>query len=171
MSVRAAHIRHAAAAFCMLALSPLLMPAVGQSVEQSFRDGLRAFEAGEYATALRHWVPLAQKGEAAAQFNLGRMYEKGQGVPQDYEEAVRWYRLAAKQGYADPQINLGVMYALGQGVRQDWVTAYMWARVGQANGASGELAGLIREQLTDEQVSEGLLRRNACVRSGYRDCD
>lgn len=88
MSTRAKHIRHAATAFCMLALSPLLMPAAGQSVERSFRDGTRAYEAGDYATALRHWVPLAQKGEATAQFNLGKMYENGQGLPQDYEKAL-----------------------------------------------------------------------------------
>ena len=171
MSTRAKHIRQAATAFCMLALSPLLMPAAGQSVERSFRDGARAYEAGDYATALRHWVPLAQKGEATAQYNLGKMYENGQGLPQDYEEAAGWYWLAAKQGYADAQINLGIMYALGQGVREDLVTAFMWARIAKANGASGDLAGLIGEQLTNEQFREGLDRRNACLRSSYRDCD
>ena len=45
-----------------------------------------------------------------AQFNLGVMYEKGRGVPQDDAEAVKWYRLAAEQGNAYAQINLGAMY-------------------------------------------------------------
>ena len=43
---------------------------------------------------------LAEQGDALAQFNLGRMYATGEGVPQDDAAAVRWYRLAADQGIA-----------------------------------------------------------------------
>ena len=50
-----------------------------------------------------------------AQFNLGFMYDEGQGVPQDYAEALKWYRLAAAQGFAKAQFLLGVMYAKGRG--------------------------------------------------------
>ena len=52
----------------------------------------------------------AEQGDAEAQFNLGLMYEQGQGIPQDYAEALRWYRLAAGQGYAAAQSVLGTMY-------------------------------------------------------------
>ena len=45
----------------------------------------------------------ADRGDAAAQINLGFMYETGAGVPQDEREAVRWYRLAADQGLAEAQ--------------------------------------------------------------------
>jgi len=48
------------------------------------------------------------------------MYDKGQGVPQDYKEAVRLYRLSAEQGIAQAQYNLGLMYDKGQGVPQDY---------------------------------------------------
>jgi TPR repeat protein len=58
----------------------------------------------------------AEKGDAKAQFNLGKIYFHGQGVPQDYAEAVRWYRKAADQGYANAQYALGFMYHKGQGV-------------------------------------------------------
>ena len=50
-----------------------------------------------------NWYRLAADRDATAQFNLGDMYEFGQGVPQDYEEAVNWYRLAADQGNATAQ--------------------------------------------------------------------
>ena len=40
----------------------------------------------------------AEKGNASAQFSLGFMYEKGQGVPQDYVQAYMWFDLAAAQG-------------------------------------------------------------------------
>ena len=40
----------------------------------------------------------AEKRNASAQFSLGFMYEKGQGVPQDYVQAYMWFNLAAAQG-------------------------------------------------------------------------
>ena len=68
----------------------------------------------------------AEGGDAIAQFNLGAMYDNGQGVPQDVAEALKWYRLAADQGQADAQFNLGVMYYNGQGVPKDLIEAYAW---------------------------------------------
>ena len=62
---------------------------------QDFSKGYDAYQAGDYATALQEWTPLAADGDADAQNNLGLMYGNGQGVPQDGTEAVRWYRLAA----------------------------------------------------------------------------
>jgi len=64
----------------------------------SYQEGLDAYERGDYETALKEWRPLAKQGDADAQYSLGVMYHKGQGVPQDYQEAVRWFRLAAEQG-------------------------------------------------------------------------
>ncbi len=75
-----------------------------------FRKGLDAYNGGDYATALRTWRPLAEAGNARAQYNLGLMYDNGQGVTQDYPEAVRWYRLAAARGHPSAQFNLGVIY-------------------------------------------------------------
>lgn len=67
----------------------------------------------------RENLQAAEQGNAAAQYNLGAMYYKGQGVRRDDAEAVRWYRQAAEQGLAQAQNNLGVMYAERRGVRQD----------------------------------------------------
>lgn len=68
----------------------------------------------------------AKLGYAPAQFILGLMYAKGQGVPQDYAETVKWWRKAAEQGDVDAQFNLGCMYNRGQGVPQDYVEAAKW---------------------------------------------
>ena len=76
----------------------------------------------------------AESGDAEAQNNLGVMYYKGLGVPEDYAEAVKWYRLAADQGYADAQCNLGVMYDNGQGVPQDYAEAVKWTRLAADQG-------------------------------------
>ncbi|MEP6933430.1 MAG: SEL1-like repeat protein [Nitrospirota bacterium] len=77
----------------------------------------------------------AEQGDAASQFNLGLMYDTGEGVTQDYQEAVRWYRLAAAQGHANAQFNLAVMYAHGYGVVQDYQEAI---RLYQALAEQGE---------------------------------
>jgi hypothetical protein len=90
----------------------------------------------------------AEQGDAVSQFNLGLMYDSGQGVTQDYQEAVRWYRLAAAQGYADAQFNLAVMYANGYGVAQDYQEAI---RLYQALAAQGE---------ADAQTKLGLMHAN-----------
>ena len=98
----------------------------------------------------------AENGEVAAQFNLGHMYDNGQGVLQDYKQAVKWYRLAADQGHADAQYNLGIMYAQGQGVPQDYVQAHMWSNLAAANG-TGQAKGLrdvAAGLMTGEQIAE-----------------
>ena len=94
--------------------------------EQQLQQGLEATKRGEYQTAFKLWLPLAEQGEASAQFNLGMMYDNGQGVKQDDVEAVKWYRQAAEQGYAKAQYNLGVKYYQGEGVRQDKGQAKEW---------------------------------------------
>jgi TPR repeat protein len=88
--------------------------------EKGFEEGMAAYTRGDYATALKKWRPLAEAGDATAQYNLGVMYAEGRGVPQDDEEAAKWFRLAAEQGNAGAQNNLGVMYANGHGVPRDY---------------------------------------------------
>ncbi len=96
--------------------------------------GVAAYKLGAYATAFREWHPLAKQGNAKAQYNLGLMYRKGQGVPQDDAEAVGWWRKAAEQGNAGAQNNLGFMYSNGLGVTQDYAEAMGWWRKAAEQG-------------------------------------
>jgi TPR repeat protein len=66
-----------------------------------FEDAAAAYRQGDYTRALRIIRPMARKGYARAQFKLGLIYVRGNGVPQDYGEALRWYRKAAEQGNED----------------------------------------------------------------------
>ena len=102
-----------------------------------FQKGLTAAQSGDFATALREWTPFAEQGDASAQFNLGLMYRRGEGVPQDNKTAVKWYRLAAEQGNADAQFNLGNAYNNGTGVLQDYKTAVKWYRLSAEQGNAG----------------------------------
>jgi TPR repeat protein len=121
----------AALAVLVLSLSLAAPVAAGP-----FEDGVAAYEREDYATALRLLRPLAEQGEASAQFNLGFMYDLGQGVPQDYAEAVKWYRKAADQGNAAAQYNLGLMYDNGHGVPQDYAEAVKWYRKAAERGVA-----------------------------------
>ncbi len=75
--------------FLAVALTPIA------AVSGPFEDGLDAYNVGDYVTAWWLWRPLAGQGDAAAQYGLGVMYERGQGVRQDYVQAHMWYSLAA----------------------------------------------------------------------------
>ena len=68
-----------------------------QNVWGGYREGLNAYRRGDYSTALKEFKLLAEKGNAAAQLELGRMYEDGKGVIKSVEKAARWYRRAATQ--------------------------------------------------------------------------
>jgi hypothetical protein len=89
-------------------------------------DGLAAYDRGDYTAALGAWLPLAERGDMDAQFNLGAMYQAGRGVRQDYPEAVRWYRKSAERGNAAAQFRLGDMYQQGLGLPQDDDEAFAW---------------------------------------------
>jgi hypothetical protein len=82
----------------------------------------------------------AERGEADAQSELGRMFFTGHGVPRNSAEAVKWLRKAADQGYAKAQTQLGFMYFIGDGVPKDGAEAARWYRKaadqGNADGQS-----------------------------------
>ena len=105
-------------------------------------------------------VKKAEQGDADAQGQLGWMYYKGLGVPQDYQEAVRWFRAAAEQGEAKAQFNLGLMYYQGEGVLEDFVQAHMWANLaasqlkGDDRKNSAELRDQLAQLMTREQIAE-----------------
>jgi hypothetical protein len=104
----------------------------------SFRGGQQAYLVGDYAVALENFLPLARRGNAAAQYYLGRMHHEGRGLPEDNRRAFEWARKAAEQG--DAEALLGVLYAQGQGVPKDDAEAALWfhnaAHRGNASGQS-----------------------------------
>ena len=120
-----------------------------------FKTGMDAYHRGDYAAALREWRPLAERWEGEeAQFNVGLLYENGQGVPQDYVQARQWYSNAAAQGYAAAQSKLGQLYELGHGVPKDVVQAQKWYILGAAGGdkLGAELRDALAKQMTPAQI-------------------
>ena len=99
----------------------------------SLEDVPTAYGRGDYATALLI-RQFAEHGNAIAQYNLGVMHDKGQGVPQDDAEAMKWYRLAANQGHARAQHTIGKIYDEGRGVKQNFAEAIKWYRLAADQG-------------------------------------
>ena len=61
-------------------------------------DADAALKRRDYASALRLIRPLAEQGDANAQYNFGVFYDNGLGVPQDKVRAYMWFNLSAAQG-------------------------------------------------------------------------
>ena len=99
-----------------------------------FEDALKACDRGDHKTEYLLIKPLADQGDATAQYHLGVMYDDGHGVPQDYNKAMRWYGKAADKGNAEAQCNLGSMYVKGHGVPQDYNKASMWYEMAASKG-------------------------------------
>ena len=133
---------------------------------------MRAYNSGDYATALREWRPLAEQGNADAQCKLGFRYLKGEDVVQDYKEALKWYRLAAEQGDADAQFSLGLMYGTGNGVIQDNVMAHMWFNIGASGGSTNAAKNrdIVAKLMTAEDISKAQQLARECVAKNYKGC-
>ena len=76
--------------------------------------------------AMEWYVKDAKQGYALAQGAIGRLYHKGQGVPQDTIKAVQWFTKAADTGYATAQYTAGILYNHGQGIPVDNTMATQW---------------------------------------------
>lgn len=92
----------------LLAL-PLSALALAAPALADVKDGVDAWDAGDYQKAVAEWRPLAVAGDPDAQFNLGQAYKLGRGVPADLGQAEVWYRRAAKQGHLQAEDNLGLI--------------------------------------------------------------
>ena len=71
-------------------------------------------------------LPKAEAGDAEAQFDVGNMYEKGNGVAKDEAKAFEWYAKAAKQNHDKAAFEVGFAYLRGAGVSKDYDKAMTW---------------------------------------------
>lgn len=86
--------------------------------------------------AVKYLTQAAQKGQAVAQYRLGTLYERGQGVPADGAQAAHWYEMAANQGNRKAMHNLAVAYAGGVGGKKNMAEAARWFAKAAALGLS-----------------------------------
>jgi TPR repeat protein len=113
----------------------------------------------------------AQSGDAAAQVELGRAYEDGQGVPQDDGLAVEWFRKAADQGNAGAENSLGVMYSQGKGVPRDKQEAVRWYKRAARQGLPEGLYNVAISYFNGEGAGEDLALAYAWMEMARRKGD
>jgi TPR repeat protein len=138
----------------VLALATLVQGCGDADVQ--FSRGLQAYDLGDHAKAMSYWVPLAETGHPRAQYSLGILYFKGEGVEQDYDRAFSYFQSAADAGAFGAPLSLCVMYANGFGVEADPIEAYKWARIADnnKNGEAPQWRATLQRQLTAEQIKE-----------------
>lgn len=118
---------------------------------------------GQAAKALPLYLQLAAQGNADAQFHVGLIHAKGQGIPKDDKQAVDWFRKAAEQGHREAQTKLGYMYATGKGVAQSYISAIDWCYKAAKQGdvTAQYNLGLMYEQ------GQGVAQDNSLAISWY----
>lgn len=150
--------------FVVALFAALLLFAGGQADAQSLGHGISAFQRQDYMTASRVFIPLAERGNVAAQSYLGFLFETGRGVPQNYTEAAMWYRRAAEQGDSRAQYSLGLLYDRGQGVPQDIVEASKWLNLSTAASpprvreSRARIRDAVTTKMTRGEIAQARLR-------------
>jgi len=164
-----------------LALSLLLGSGV-LAAATDYDKGYSAWFRGDHKAALEEFVPLAEQGNAKAQFYLGYMYDKGQGLLENHAKALEWITKSAVQGNGRSQNYLGLMYEKGRGVSRDITKAYMWLNLADYNNsihASGNKIRLTKgesifkmpfEAMTISDISKAQDMSSRCLESNYTDC-
>lgn len=79
------------------------------SAEADFDATMATYEKGDFVTAQREFATLAQLGHPGAQFNLGVMYMKGEGLPVDAKQAYSWFSLANANGFPNADKAMRIM--------------------------------------------------------------
>ena len=111
-----------------------LLLTVTSPARSDLDNGWTAYSSGNYKKAFNEWLPIAEKGNAAAQYNLAGLYVNGYGTDLNEKTAFDWYRRAAQQGHPKAQYNLGVMYIIESGTNQSFFEAKHWLGLAYENG-------------------------------------
>ncbi len=133
--------------------------------DMSLDSGLAAFEAKHFSRAMQLLSPLAEVGNAEAQYRVAIMLEAGLGMVRNKLQAYRWMRAAAEQGHGLAQHGLGFMYLEGSCTTANPTIAAQWFQRAADQGLAGAQANLgmlYREGRgvpQDEEKARSLLRQ------------
>lgn len=147
------------------------------SISLAGEEPYTALQRGDFRVAGARFLPLAEKGDARAQYNLGLLYASGLGVTHDFQAAYKWHRAASGQGHAGAQNALAQMYAKGHGVPQDNVRAHMWYSVAIESSTGGSKQELTKDRdnlasrMTLPQIQKAHEMADRCIESKFKKCD
>ena len=144
----------------LIVLFALLLPVAAQA---GLDEGVAAYTAGDYATAMTEFRTLADQGNPDGQYFVGFFYHNGFGVKANQAEALKWFEKAALQGDQRSQYYAGIIHTTGKGgVAKDLVTADMWLTLSATNPKTPHRDSLytqeeikkIEAKMTPEQLAK-----------------
>ena len=153
--------------FSVFALWSLLLVVVVPADAQDIAEANEAVLRGDYTTALTELRPLAERGDADAQYSLANLYRDGRGVPPDVDQAADWYQRAAAGGSWSAAFDLGMLY-WGQslaavdgnsGPSDSLIRVHMWLGIAAATENAGcvnvgaPLRDAVAQSMNAEQIS------------------
>ena len=159
------------ARYLFIVVAVLISSVANNLRADSYISGVEAAERGQAAEAIELLTPMAESGDARAQYSLGKVYERGgQGVASNVRLAALWYQRAAEQGIAAAQNNLALMYAQGRGVDSDssraielWLAA---AKNGHAMAQYNLGVAYFRGEGVERDQAEGAVWFNRAADAG-----
>lgn len=88
--------------------------------------------------AMSYFRKAADNGIAMAAYQLGRIYECGEGdmLPADQMQSYEWYARAASEGLPEAENNLGSCYFFGRGIDIDYEKAFLLYKSSAEKGNS-----------------------------------
>lgn len=119
-----------------------------------YDDVTAANRRGDTIAAIKLLSPLAEKGEARAQAELGALYLAGKGGAEKTADGVKWTKAAAEKGFPAAQYNLGAMYLEGRGVSRDNALAMKWLLAAAGQGVAAAQLGVATMFADGEGVPE-----------------
>ena len=111
---------------CVTIFTVTFLGAPNFGLAEDAKKGLQFAVNGDYRQAVDIWLPLAEEGDAEAQYYMGVVYKDGLGIEINYDEFRYWTSKSAFQGSSSAMFNLGTMYEYSLGVNEDKNKAFLW---------------------------------------------
>ena len=155
-------------------LSLSLLSVAPPAHADNWKEATKAYAQQKYAAAMKLFRPLAEKGHAAAQYQVALMHKMGLGVPKSEKEARKWSRLAAKQGQypgpapaRQPLLHKGRQRVarIGQGLH------VVRSGGGPRRSRSKKGSRHHRQGADPQQLADAQAKAQQCKASNYEKCD
>lgn len=110
-------------------------------IARSLEYGINGMRKDE-RKALKHYLNAANKGHILAQYNVGKFYKRGKGIPRDHHKALYWFKKAAAQNDVYSYYEISKLYYANKEIPKDEKKAFKWcekAAIGGLGVAQGML--------------------------------
>ncbi|BBB23860.1 tetratricopeptide repeat family protein [Isorropodon fossajaponicum endosymbiont JTNG4] len=141
-----------------LLTTTVLLFGISGSGFAGYSEAKKAYNIGDFSTALKEYKIGAQQGDVKAQHNLGIMYGSGKAGSVNNKKAFYWFEKAAINNFAESQRSLAIMYLQGMGVEEDTITGMYWLKKAANNNLMNAQALLGNIYATSKYVKPDAIK-------------